>query len=97
MAKLVIIHDNGNEEYLGIVPDKTTVRDIVLRDDFIATKLWSREDVKQVLREEGSADTEENVDEVISYGYLKALNEKTNNDWEIIRNAIDWTLALPFS
>lgn len=97
MAKLVIIHDNGNEEFLRSVPDKTTTWDIVLRDDFIATKLWSREDVKQVLREEGYADTEENVDDVINSGYLNALNDCTDDDWRIIRNAIDWTLALPFS
>lgn len=97
MAKLVIIHDNGKEEYLRIVPDTTSVWDIALRSEFIAMKLWNREDVKQVLREEGYDDTEENVNKVINSGYLNALNDCTDDDWEIIRQAIDWTLALPFS
>lgn len=97
MAKLVLVHDNGNEEYLRIVPNRTTVWDIVLRSEFIAMKLWNREDVKQVLREEGYEDTEENVNEVVNSGYLNALNDCTDNDWETIRNAIDWTLGLPFN
>lgn len=61
---------------------------IIDRDSFIASKLWSREDVLSVLNERGYEGTEAEIDAVINTDYLKALDECTDRDWSIINDAI---------
>lgn len=62
--------------------------DIIDRRSFLATKLWSREDVLSVLNEEGFEGTEVQIDAVINTGILKGLGDCTDTDWEIIRYAV---------
>lgn len=62
--------------------------DEICRSDYIATKLWSREDVESTLIEEGYEGTKQEIDEVINTGYLKALGDCTDSDWDIIKYAI---------
>ena len=58
--------------------------DIIRRSDYIATKLWSREDVEEMLKERGYTGNDEEVDIVLATGYLKALGDCTEGDWDII-------------
>lgn len=62
--------------------------DIIDRSSFIASKLWSREDVLGVLSENGFEGTEAEIDAVINTGMLDSLNDCTDNDWEIIGSAV---------
>ena len=62
--------------------------DIIDRNDYIATKLWCRDDVKEILIEKGYAGTENEIDEVINTGRLETLGDCTDEDWEIIDSAI---------
>ena len=63
--------------------------DLLNRDDYIATKLWSKEDIEAALEEKGYPVTEDNVNAVINSGMLKTLGDCTDGDWEIIYQAID--------
>lgn len=65
------------------------ISDLFRKSDFIATKLWSREDVAACLEEKGYEGTEEETDEVINTGFLKHLHDCTDEDWETIYQAID--------
>ena len=58
-----------------------------LDENYIAYKLWSREDVANELLEAGYADSEENIDEVLNAG-VGGLHDCTDDDWQIIQNAI---------
>lgn len=62
--------------------------DLIDRSVFLATKLWSREDIIEPLTIRGFEATEEAIDAVINTGYLNALNDCTDGDWEIIESAI---------
>ena len=62
--------------------------DIINRKDYVASKLWCREDIKNILIEEGYEGLEEQVDIVVNSGELSGLNDCTDEDWEIIRIAI---------
>ncbi len=84
--KLVLYDNSGN-----VVMEKEgnfTKSDVIIRDDYIATKLWNREDVAGVLEEENIPATTGNIDEVINTGLLDSLGDCTDQDWEIIRNAV---------
>lgn len=61
---------------------------IINRDDYIATKMWTEEDVKQSLIEKGFAGTEDQVADVINTGCLRALVDCNDDDWAILDNAI---------
>jgi hypothetical protein len=61
---------------------------IIDRNSYIATKLWSREDVLSVLTERGFEGTEEQIDAVVNTGILDGLNECTDQDWEVIGYAV---------
>lgn len=58
-----------------------------LEENYIAYKLWSREDVANELLEAGYADSEENIDEVLNAG-VGGLHDCTDDNWQIIQNAI---------
>lgn len=60
---------------------------VYLEEHYIAYKLWSREDVANELLKAGYADSEENIDEVLNAG-VRGLNDCTDDDWQIIQNAI---------
>lgn len=62
--------------------------DLLNRDDYIAMKIWSRNDIASCLEEKGYPVTEENIDRVIDSGELKGLDFCSDGDWEIIYQAI---------
>ena len=63
------------------------------RDDYFAVKLWEEDDIKSVLSEEGYAGTDGEVAMVIDSGLLEYLNDCTDEDWNIIRYAINETVG----
>lgn len=76
------------ETFLDGRPDEQFL-DLLNRDDYIATVLWSKEDIEAALEEKGYPVTKGNVNAVINSGMLKALGDCTDGDWEIIYQAID--------
>ena len=63
-------------------------RDIIRASDFVATKLWSREDIADNLWENGFEGSEEEIDAILNSGKLKALEDCNDQDWETIGDAI---------
>lgn len=55
---------------------------------YVATKLWSSDDVKGVLLEMGYKPSDKNVAAVLATNELRKLEGCTDEDWKIIRNAI---------
>ncbi len=79
----------------GICPEKKSCgampkeQDIIRRSDYIATTLWTREDIVKRLAEKGYSGTDEEVDAVLNTGYLKNLGDCTDSDWWMIDDAIN--------
>lgn len=64
------------------------VLDLLNRNDYIATTLWSREDIASMLEERGIEPSEENIDAVLDSGCLKYLGDCNDEDWMMINDAI---------
>lgn len=61
-----------------------------LAPDVIAAKVWTTDDVKDALQSEGYEGTEEEVGRVIdASSLLSLLDDCTDQDWEIINQAIE--------
>lgn len=61
-----------------------------LAPDVIAAKVWTTDDVKDTLQSEGYEGTEEEVGRVIdASNLLSLLDDCTDQDWEIINQAIE--------
>lgn len=58
-------------------------------DEYVTTKLWSKEGIKQKLIEKGFAGTDDQVKDVIDTRCLRTLNECTDSDWTVIDYAIN--------
>lgn len=89
--KLVLLTDEDYEKIKSAkkqgvftVNDNTTLSDIVLRNEVLAAKVWTNEDIGTVLRERGYRATEKQVTAVINTGKLRELEECTDTDWELI-------------
>lgn len=59
-----------------------------MKSNYIAMKVWTREDIANMLRNEGFKDTENNIDLVINTGMIAELEVCTDAEWNVIRNAI---------
>ena len=58
----------------------------------VAVKVWTRDDIKDALRSEGYEGTEGEVNRVIYFSnLLELLEDCTDQDWEIIHQAIEAT------
>lgn len=88
MMRLILEKDDGSIVGTKEVPNGTIISDILLRRDYIATKLWSEEDIAGCLEEQDYPPTQENIDAVLNTGYIKALDECSDGDWMIITDAI---------
>jgi hypothetical protein len=86
--KIVLYDDNEKIVAEKPVPKGTTIHDIFNRSEFIATKLWSEEDVRSQLEANGFEPSDDNIAAVINTGYLKRLDDCTDADWMIIDYAI---------
>lgn len=75
------------KEFVSGRPE-SQVLSLLNRNDYFALKLWQEDDIKAVLDEMGYPCSEENVATVLASGDLDALSDCTDNDWNIISNAI---------
>lgn len=58
-----------------------------LDDNYIAWKLWSQEDIRDYLKDQGYPATDQNVDAVINCD-LRYLSNTSEDDWAIIDMAV---------
>lgn len=65
-----------------------SIHQLIDQSGYIAYKLWTEDDVTSTLEEEGFAPTRDNVEIVLDTGMLKCLNNCSDQDWGIIREAI---------
>lgn len=86
MAKLILLNDDN--EVIMTREGDINPSDVIIRSDYIASKLWNRADVENVLEEENFPGTSKNIDEVINTGLLDSLNDCTDQDWDIVKNAV---------
>ena len=93
MAKIMLIRDDGTEILIKEVPDNTYPGYVVVLSDYIAWKLWSRDDIAYRLHALGFEGTEEQIDTVINTGELKYLCDCDDNDWFLIDDAIRQALG----
>lgn len=91
MAKIVLVHDNGETEVLrNNVSDKIESYDVLLRGDYIAMKLWSVEDIESMLMDYDDIDIHKIAEEIAStQENLKHLEDCTNEDWRRIEACIE--------
>ena len=68
---------------------RETPHNVIIRSDYIATKLWCREDVKTALRDRRYRGTNAEIDAVVNTGYLNGLEDCNDIDWNIIDEALD--------
>lgn len=89
MARLVLEKDNGEKILLreGLAED-ITQSDILIRSDYVATVLWSRDDIASTLIDKGYKDSDENIEQVIGSGELGPLGDCDDEDWNVINNAV---------
>ena len=90
MAKLLFIKDNGESVVLREDLCDNDQYGVLIRSDYIASKLWMRDDVIKRLRRSGFKGTEEEVNAVMNTGILKGLGDCTDDDWQIIDYAISF-------
>ena len=64
-------------------------QNLLNRSDFIATTLWTEEDIRKRLIENGYAGSDEEVSMVLNTGLLKNLGDCTDSDWQMIDDAIN--------
>lgn len=99
--KVTIERENGSKTYifdsrreaafqkaLKMVIDGASEHEILDRRDYFAVKLWSDEDIKSCLAERYFAPSDENVRKVMATGYLGALDDCTDAEWDTIYDAI---------
>lgn len=90
MAKLILVKENGEEIVVKTdVSENTIPSDVIIRNQFLAVKAWSREDVSKCLEEKGYNSSDKNIDAVVNTGSLQHLEDCTDDEWEVIFNAID--------
>lgn len=86
MGKVIFREDDGTEVVL-----RTNIADefdVLFRSDYIATKLWSRDDIRYCLQEKGYDGNDSEIDAVLNTGFCKSLNDCTDEDWDTIYVAI---------
>lgn len=88
--KLTLTTNDGRKIAEKDVPDNTILSDIICRNETIASKIWLEEDIAGKLEEMGFEPSQHNIAEVVNSGYLKRLNDCTDEDWMIIEYAIDF-------
>ena len=55
--------------------------------DVVAWKVWTKDDIKECLEEDGFLPSDENVD-LVMQAVRKGLSDCNDDDWDVIRDAI---------
>lgn len=59
-----------------------------IRSQYVAAKIWTREDIASMLQQNHFEGTDAEIDEVINTGILENLEDCTDEDWQTIEDAI---------
>ena len=68
------------------------ILDLLNSYDYFAMKIWSEEDISNVISECGYEVNEENIAAVIHSGKLESLEDCTEDEWNILKNAVQSVL-----
>lgn len=98
MAKIIIERDDGTIIIERDDGTRVTIREdfsgdfrnIFFADDYIAKKLWCREDVENQLREQGYEGNDEQIDAVINEGVDRHIEDLIKELGLIDRRAHDF-------
>ena len=93
MARLILETQNGSRVIRRDLPENVSNQDILYAGDYIARKLWSREDIEGKLEDLGYEANDDIIDNVINSGRLKSLNDCSDEEWNCIENAIEETIS----
>lgn len=93
MARLILETQNGSRVIRRDLPENVSNQDILYAGDYIARKLWSREDIEGKLEDLGYEANDDIIDNVINSGQLKSLNDCSDEEWNCIENAIEETIS----
>lgn len=93
MARLILETQNGIRVIRRDLPEDVSNSDILYAGDYIARKLWSREDIEGKLEDLGYEANDDIIDNVINSGMLRSLNDCNDYDWGCIENAIEETIS----
>lgn len=101
MMKVTLEKENGSKTYildpqreaaflkaLMMVLGGASEHEILDRRDYFAVKLWSDEDIRSCLADRQFAPSDENVRKVMATGYLGVLDDCTDDEWNVIYDAI---------
>lgn len=66
---------------------------LINRNDYVAIKLWDKEDIRGIIIEEGYEGTDEEVEAVAKSREIRGLTDCDDGEWELIRYAVEQTLA----
>ena len=82
----------GNEVDLSYVSSDELVHELHRRigdgDKYIAMKIWQKEDIENVLEQRDDTG-DVTVQDVLNTGKLNVLNDCTDQEWQIIADAVD--------
>jgi len=95
MAKVIYIDDNGNSEILR--DGDISKWDVLFRDDYFATKLWTPNDIAMRIEDlyEREATDEEIADVITAGGGWWGLIDCTDGEWYCIDDVIVEVLGRP--
>ena len=93
MARLILENENGIRVIRRDLPKDVLNSDILYAGDYIARKLWSREDIEGKFEDLGYEHNDDIIDNVINSGRLKSLNDCSDEEWNCIENAIEETIS----
>lgn len=62
--------------------------DLIDKNDYVAVKLWSEDDIAGCLEEKGFPAAAAHIAEVLNHGAASALGDCTEEEWECIYSAI---------
>ena len=95
MAKLILEKENGERILIrDDLPEYASKHNIFYGGDYLAMKLWVKDDIRNELICRGYEGTQDEIDAVVNTGYLKLLNDCTDYDWWCIDYAIDSAIML---
>lgn len=90
MGQLIVRKSDGSEKILrDNISDNTSPIDIYVRNECIAIKAWSEEDIVNALIENGYNGTDEELSIVMNGQDWDALSDCTDDDWEFIYQVIE--------
>lgn len=64
-------------------------KDFIDRRECVALKVWTNEDIASILKECGYKASKNNIKLVVETGRIDELNDCTDDEWDILKNAVN--------